>query len=188
MIEVITGCMFAGKTEELIRRLKRCQYAKQKVQVFKPSIDKRYSINDVTSHNGVQFAAVPVHSIPELRNMIESDTKVVALDEVQFFDEGIVDLCEELANKGIRVIVAGLDTDYLNQPFGPIPILMAKAEHVDKLHAVCMVCGNDAAFTYRTTSHSARIVVGEKDIYEARCRKCYNKGMEDHQIASKYVN
>jgi thymidine kinase len=176
MIEIITGCMFAGKTEELIRRLHRVQYAKQKVQVFKPSIDKRYSESDVMSHNGLQFNAVPVDHVKEVLDMIEPDTRVIAFDEAQFFSEKIIEICETLANKGYRVIVAGLDTDYRGEPFGAIPEIMARAEKVTKLRAVCMVCGEDASFTFRKTAEAEQIVVGEKNIYEARCRKCFNAG------------
>src|SRR5687768_8147757 len=172
-IEVICGSMFSGKTEELIRRVKRAQIARQKVQVFKPIIDARYSKGQVASHNGVLHAAVPVNDAEEMAALIEPDTTVVAIDEAQFFDDALVDLCRELAHRGIRVIVAGLDLDFRGEPFGPMPQLMAEAEMVDKLQAICMVCGAPASRTQRLIDgepaayNDPIIMVGAKDYYEA---------------------
>lgn len=146
-IEVICGSMFSGKTDELIRRLRRATIARQKVQVFKPAIDVRYAVEKVTSHAGTDFAAIPIEKTAEIRTRLEADTTVVAIDEAQFFDQEIVRIVEELAAIGIRVLVAGLDTDFRGEPFGPMPILMAKAERVDKLQAICMVCGEPACRT-----------------------------------------
>jgi thymidine kinase len=171
--------MFSGKTEELIRRIKRAQIARQKVQVFKPKIDARYSKGQVASHNGVLHAAVPVNDAEEMAALIEPDTTVVAIDEAQFFDDALVDLCRELAHRGIRVIVAGLDLDFRGEPFGPMPQLMAEAEMVDKLQAICMVCGAPASRTQRLIDgepaayNDPIIMVGAKDYYEARCRHCH---------------
>lgn len=176
-LEVITGSMFCGKTDELIRRLRRATIARQKVQVFKPTIDIRYAIEKVTSHAGGEFDAIPVKNSLELLAKLEPDTTVVGIDEAQFFDDEIVELSQKLANRGIRVIVAGLDTDFRGEPFGPIPTLMAKAENVDKLHAICMVCGEAASRTQRLVNgkparyHDPVVIVGAAELYEARCRK-----------------
>jgi len=181
-IEVICGSMFSGKTEELIRRVRRAQIARQKVQVFKHSLDARYAAREVASHNGVQWEAVPVESTDQLRSLIEPDTTVVAVDEGQFFDEGLVDLCEELADRGVRVIVAGLDMDFRGEPFGPMPQLMARAERVDKLQAICVVCGGPASRTQRLINGQPAayddpvILVGANEVYEARCRGCHEVG------------
>jgi len=176
-IEVICGSMFSGKTEELIRRLKRAQFAKLPVEIFKPEIDIRYAANEVVSHDSNAIPSTPVsHSSAIL--LLSNDTKVVGIDEAQFFDEELPNVCEELANRGIRVIVAGLDMDYLGQPFGPIPNLMAIAEDVTKVHAVCVQCGAPANYSYRTQLDDARVLLGEKDKYEPRCRGCYF-GLED---------
>jgi len=181
-IEVICGSMFSGKTEELIRRVRRAQIARQKVQVFKHSLDARYAQREVTSHNGMQWEAVPVESTEQLRSLIEPDTTVVAIDEGQFFDEGLVDLCEELADRGVRVIVAGLDMDFRGEPFGPMPQLMARAERVDKLQAICVVCGGPASRTQRLINGQPAayddpvIMVGADEVYEARCRGCHQVG------------
>lgn len=178
-IEVICGGMFCGKTEELIRRIRRSQIARQKEQVFKHSLDARYADREVASHNGMQLEAIPVSSTDQLRELIEPDTTVVAIDEGQFFDLDLVDLCEELADRGVRVIVAGLDMDFRGEPFGPMPELMAKAEQVDKLQAICVVCGNPASRTQRLINGQPAayddpvIMVGANEVYEARCRRCH---------------
>ena len=178
-IEVICGSMFSGKTEELIRRVRRAQIARQRVQVFKPAMDTRYAKREVTSHNGMQVEAVPVESTARLRALIEMDTTVVALDEAQFFNDDIVALCEELAKRGVRVIVAGLDMDFRGEPFGPMPALMARAERVNKLQAICVVCGGPASHTQRLIDGQPAayddpvILVGASDVYEARCRGCH---------------
>jgi thymidine kinase len=176
-IEVITGSMFCGKTEELIRRLRRATIARQKVQVFKPSIDTRYASEKVKSHSGSEFDASPVSSIEELLQQLQTDTTVIGLDEAQFFPESIVSIVHQFADRGIRVIVAGLDTDFRGEPFGPMPVLMAKAERVDKLHAICMVCGELASRTQRLVNGKPAnyddpvVIVGASEMYEARCRK-----------------
>ena len=176
-LEVITGSMFCGKTDELIRRLRRATIARQKVQVFKPAIDNRYAVEKVTSHAGSELAAIPVPSSNAILEKLDSDTTVVGIDEAQFFDGDIVPLTKRLADHGIRVIVAGLDTDFRGEPFGPMPILMAKAEIVDKLNAICMVCGEHASRTQRLVNgQPARyddpvVIVGAAELYEARCRK-----------------
>jgi thymidine kinase len=176
-IEVVCGSMFSGKTDELIRRLRRATIARQKVQVFKPAIDVRYAVEKVTSHAGADYAAIPVEKSADILTTLESGTTVVGVDEAQFFDEGIVEVTRELAERGIRVIVAGLDTDFRGEPFGPMPVLMAKAEQVTKLQAICMVCGEMASRTQRLVNgHPARyddpvVIVGASEMYEARCRK-----------------
>jgi len=176
-IEVICGSMFSGKTDELIRRLVRATIAKQKVQVFKPAIDVRYAIEKVTSHAGANYSAIPVENAANILERIEEGTTVVAIDEAQFFDPEVVDVAQELASHSIRVIVAGLDMDFRGEPFGPMPILMSKAEKVDKLHAICMTCGNEASRTQRLVNGKpARfddpvVIVGASELYEARCRE-----------------
>jgi len=178
-IEVICGSMFSGKTEELIRRVRRAQIARQKVQVFKHSLDVRYAAREVASHNGLQLEAVPVENSAQLRALIAPETTVVAIDEGQFFDEGLVSLCEELADRGLRVIVAGLDLDFRGEPFGPMPQLMARAERVDKLQAICVVCGGPASRTQRLINGQPAayddpvILVGADEVYQARCRGCH---------------
>jgi thymidine kinase len=178
-IEVICGSMFCGKTEELIRRVRRAQIARQKVQVFKPAIDTRYAEREVTSHNGLQVEAVPVENTAQARDLIMPDTTVVALDEVQFFDDDVVALCEELASQNKRVIIAGLDMDFRGEPFGPMPTLMARAERVDKLQAICVMCGEPASRTQRLIDGQPAayddpvILVGTSEVYEARCRGCH---------------
>jgi thymidine kinase len=175
-IEVVCGSMFSGKTDELIRRLRRAVIARKKVQVFKPSIDIRYAVEKVTSHAGTDFDAVPVVKSWEVIEKLEADTSVIGIDEAQFFDEGIVEVTRQLADRNLRVIVAGLDTDFRGEPFGPMPILMAKAERVDKLQAICMVCGEPACRTQRLVNGKpARyddpvVIVGASEMYEARCR------------------
>ena len=175
-IEVVCGSMFSGKTDELIRRLVRATIAKQKVQVFKPAIDIRYAVEKVTSHAGSDYDAIPVERAAEIRDRIDPDTTVVGIDEAQFFDPEIVQIADELAARGVRVLVAGLDTDFRGEPFGPMPLLMSRAEHVDKLHAICMVCGDEASRTQRLVNGKpARyddpvVIVGASELYEARCR------------------
>jgi thymidine kinase len=171
-IEVITGCMFSGKTEELIRRLRRAQIAKQKVKIFKPKIDARYSKDSIVSHNDQSLPSILIDDIVEVLDH-SNDAQVIGIDEAQFFNEGIIGICNRLAFKGKRVIVAGLDQDYKGKPFEPIPQLLAIAEYITKQHAICVVCGNPADKTQRKTSDSNRVVVGAAEIYEARCRKCH---------------
>ncbi|MGB9772736.1 MAG: thymidine kinase [Bacteroidota bacterium] len=178
-IEVIAGCMFSGKTEELIRRLRRAQIAKQTVAIFKPRIDTRYSADQIVSHNEQTLNATVVSSAREILEK-SKDVQVVGIDEGQFFEMDLVDVCEALANAGKRVIVAGLDQDYRGKPFEPIPQLMAVAEYVTKTLAICMVCGNPADRTQRITESSDRVLVGGTDMYEARCRRCWNAPSE-HQ-------
>ena len=175
-IEVVCGSMFSGKTDELIRRLIRATIAKQKVQVFKPAIDIRYAVEKVTSHAGANYEATPVASAAEIYEKLDKDTTVVGIDEAQFFDLEIASIAQELAAREIRVIVAGLDMDFRGEPFGPMPLILAQAERVDKLHAICMVCGDDASRTQRLVNGKpARyddpvVIVGASELYEARCR------------------
>ena len=175
-VEVICGSMFSGKTDELIRRLRRATIARQHVQVFKPAIDFRYAIEAVTSHAGTNYAAIPVKDAEDIRHHLDGDVTVVAIDEAQFFDDDIIPLVDELAAEKIRVIVAGLDTDFRGEPFGPMPELMARAEHVDKLQAICMVCGEPASRTQRLVNgkparfNDPVVIVGAAEMYEARCR------------------
>ena len=176
-IEVVCGSMFSGKTEELIRRMKRAQIAKLKVEIFKPVIDTRYSEEDVVSHNENAIHSTPVDS-PGNILLLANDVNVVGIDEAQFFDETIVDVCNELANQGIRVIVAGLDMDYLGKPFGPMPELMAIAEYVTKVHAICVRCGDLAQHSYRKTQSDDLVMLGEQQEYEPLCRKCFNEMMK----------
>jgi thymidine kinase len=171
-IEVITGCMFSGKTEELIRRLRRDQIAKQKVKIFKPRIDARYSENSIVSHNEQSLPSILIDDIIEVLKHSD-DAQVIGIDEAQFFNESIIHICNSLASKGKRVIVAGLDQDYTGKPFEPIPQLLAIAEYITKQHAICVVCGNPADKTQRKTTESERVIVGAANIYEARCRKCH---------------
>lgn len=178
VVEVVCGSMFSGKTEELIRRLKRAQFANQKIQVFKPCIDVRYSETEVVSHNAHALAAQPVATSQELETKINPDTQVVGLDEAQFFDMGIVDVAQNLADRGVRVIAAGLDMDFTGKPFGPMPSLMAIAEDVQKVHAVCVKCGELASYSHRMSSSDDLVVLGEKDIYEPLCRRCYNAALK----------
>lgn len=174
-IEVICGSMFSGKTEELIRRLKRAQIAHQKVEIFKPAIDVRYDINDIVSHDDSRIRSTPVESSGSIQ-LMASDVEVVGIDEAQFFDEGLIDVAEQLALSGVRVIVAGLDMDYTGKPFGPIPALLSRAEYITKLHAICMQCGDIANYSYRKSQHHEKVLLGEKDLYEPRCRDCFYKG------------
>jgi thymidine kinase len=172
-IEVICGSMFSGKTEELIRRLKRAQIAKLNVEIFKPKTDTRYDDTAVVSHDRNAIQSTPVESAAAIL-LLGANTQVVGIDEAQFFDEELPEVCNRLAKKGIRVIIAGLDMDFLGKPFGPMPALMAIAEHVTKVNAVCMQCGSPAVYSYRTVASEARVLLGEKDSYEPRCRACFN--------------
>ncbi|MBN2908073.1 thymidine kinase [Polycladomyces sp. WAk] len=187
-IEVICGGMFSGKSEELIRRVRRARIAKQKVEVFKPAIDDRYHPEAVTSHNGVHTAAVPVRSAKAIMEQVTDDVNVVAIDEVQFFEDEIVDVCQQLADRGVRVICAGLDQDFRGRPFGPTPTLLALAEYVTKLQAICVKCGGPAGRTQRlvngkpASSEEPVIQVGAKEQYEARCRHCHEVVEADRMV------
>ena len=172
-IEVICGPMFSGKTEELIRRLKRAVIGQQRVQIFKPRIDKRYSDDSIVSHSDLRLEGTPVDRIEEIEGLLARDTEVVGIDEIQFFGPAAVGVCERLANRGLRVIVAGLDQDYRGVPFEPVPQLLAIAEYITKELAVCVVCGNPAGRSQRLTSDARRVVVGAQGAYEARCRACF---------------
>ena len=167
--------MFSGKTEELIRRLRRASYAGQKVEVFKPIIDDRYHREEIVSHDANSLVSRPVHKASEILK-VEEDVFVVGIDEAQFFDEGLVNACETLASRGVRVIVAGLDMDYTGAPFGPMPSLLAVAEYITKVHAICPHCGNLATHSYRLSEEQDKVVLGEKDKYEPRCRTCFHMG------------
>ena len=173
-IEVICGSMFSGKTEELLRRIKRAQFAKQKIELFKPAIDTRYAETEMVSHDASAMPSTPVHNAAEILLYVSMDTvEVVGIDEIQFFDEGIVGVCNQLANAGIRVIVAGLDMDYLGNPFGPMPQLMAIAEYVSKVHAICTRCGDLAHYSHRIVAGDKQVLLGEKEAYEPICRHCF---------------
>jgi len=173
-IEVICGSMFSGKTEELMRRLKRARIARLSVEIFSPKADTRYSENALVSHNSNSIPSMPVSKASAIL-LPGSQVQVVGIDEAQFFDDGLPDVCNSLANKGVRVIVAGLDMDFMGRPFGPMPALMAIAESVTKLHAVCVKCGNPALYSYRLVTDDGQILLGEKESYEPRCRLCYNR-------------
>lgn len=172
-IEVICGSMFSGKTEELIRRLNRARIAKQRVEIFKPIIDTRYSLGDVVSHNENAIRSTPVDTASNIL-LLTGDVDVIGIDEAQFFDSAIVEVCDKLANMGIRVIVAGLDMDYKGKPFGPIPQLLATAEFVTKVHAICMKCGSLAQYSHRLLIEDKLVMLGEKNEYEPLCRECFN--------------
>jgi thymidine kinase len=172
-IEVITGSMFSGKSEELIRRLRRAQIARQRVQIFKPAIDNRYSDGEIVSHSEMKMASVNVSSSQDLYDQVLPDTEVVGIDEAQFFDAALPSVCSRLANEGRRVIVAGLDQDYLGKPFEPVPQLLAIAEYITKTLAICMVCGGPANHTQRLVASKERVLVGAQGTYEARCRHCF---------------
>ena len=178
-VELICGSMFSGKTEELIRRVRRAEIARQKVQVFKPSLDDRYGVQRVTSHNGVNLGAVAVENAHEILDLVQPDAEVIAIDEAQFFDLEVASVCNTLAERGLRVIVAGLDMDFRGEPFGPVPMLMAEAEKVSKLRAICVICGREASRTQRLIDGQPAayddpvILVGAKEVYQARCRRCY---------------
>ena len=173
-IEVICGSMFSGKTEELIRSLNRAIIANQKMLLFKPMIDQRYHEENVVSHKGSSLIAVPVENSSEILALV-TDEMVVAIDEAQFFDEGLVDVCNQLAQRGVRVVIAGLDMDYKGVPFGPMPKLLCIAEYVTKVHAICLSCGNLAQFSHRTANESGQVLVGAVEKYQPLCRACYNK-------------
>ena len=179
-IEVVCGSMFSGKTEELIRRLKRAKIAHQKVEIFKPAVDTRYSEEDVVSHDSNSIASTPIESSASLLLMTD-DADVVGIDEAQFFDDGLVEVCNELANRGKRVIIAGLDMDFKGVPFGPMPALCAIAEDVTKVHAICVRCGNLAYISHRTINDERRVVLGEKQEYEPLCRHCYEEECKKEQ-------
>jgi len=176
-IEVICGSMFSGKTEELIRRLNRALIAKQKVEIFKPGIDKRYHDDNVVSHNNNEIRSTPVDFASDIM-LLAGECDVVGIDEAQFFDSSIIEICSKLANSGKRVIVAGLDMDFEGNSFGPMPQLLAIAEYVTKVHAICMKCGAIATYSYRLIADKSTVVLGEKDEYEARCRTCFIKKNE----------
>lgn len=178
-IEVICGSMFSGKTEELIRRLKRAQFAHQNVEIYKPTIDTRYSEENVVSHDSNDIKSTPVDA-PNSILLLASDAEVVGIDEAQFFDETLVDVCKKMADAGKRVIVAGLDMDFLGNPFGPMPALMAIAEDVTKVHAICVRCGNLAQFSHRIVKGEKQVMLGEKDEYEPLCRDCFSKAINNH--------
>lgn len=172
-IEVICGSMFSGKTEELIRRLKRVKFANLKVEIFKPSIDTRYDDLNIVSHDTNAIHSTPVDNSRKILLMAQ-DADVIGIDEAQFFDDGLPDVCDQLAYQGIRVIVAGLDMDYTGKPFGQMPFILAKADYVTKLHAICVKCGNIANYSYRKFPDEDQVMLGAMDVYEPRCRKCYN--------------
>lgn len=174
-IEVICGSMFSGKTEELIRRIKRAKIANQKIQIFKPVTDNRYHETNVVSHDENSIVSVAINTSSEILNNV-SDVNVVGIDEAQFFDEKLPEVCQKLAVRGIRVIIAGLDMDYKGKPFGPIPYLLSIAEYITKVHAICPHCGNLATHSYRLSSENDTVVLGSKDKYEPRCRICYEMG------------
>lgn len=179
-IEVICGSMFSGKTEELIRRLKRAQFAKQKVEIFKPTVDVRYDDNEVVSHNDTRIRSTPIPAAANLR-LLATNVDVIGIDEAQFFDDEIVAVCNDLANRGIRVIVAGLDMDFKGNPFGPMPALMATAEYVTKVHAVCTRTGNLAHYSFRKTSDENLVLLGETQEYEPLSRAAYYKAIKEQQ-------
>ena len=176
-IEVVCGSMFSGKTEELIRRMRRAEFARQKVEIFKPAIDTRYSDEDVVSHDRHTIQSTPVDSSASIL-LLSGDTEVVGIDEAQFFDMGLVDVCNELANRGVRVIIAGLDMDFRGVPFGPMPALCAIADDVTKVHAICVKCGNLAYVSHRTVDSERRVLLGETQEYEPLCRECYQKAIQ----------
>lgn len=182
-IEVICGSMFSGKTEELIRRMRRASFAKQRVEIFKPAIDTRYSEENVVSHDQHAIQSTPVDSSSSIL-LLSSDADVVGIDEAQFFDDGLVKVCNELANKGVRVIIAGLDMDFQGRPFGPIPGLCAIADEVTKVHAICVKCGALAYISHRLVQNDKRVLLGEKLTYEPLCRDCYQKALRQEQSVS----
>ena len=174
-IEVVCGSMFSGKTEELLRRLKRAKIANQIVEIYKPKVDTRYDDTKVVSHDANSILSIPVAQSEDILNVSE-EVNVVGIDEAQFFDDGITEVCQELASRGVRVIVSGLDMDYLGKPFGPMPALLSVAEYITKLHAICSHCGNLATHSYRLVPDADQVMLGEKESYEARCRTCYAMG------------
>ena len=179
-IEIICGSMFSGKTEELIRRIKRAEFADQKIEIYKPELDSRYDKKDVVSHNKTTIASIPV---PNAKAILElaKDVEVVGIDEAQFFDEDLPAVCATLSNNGARVIIAGLDMDYLGKPFGPIPALMSTAEFVTKVHAICLGCGDLAQFSHRKTKDENLVLLGEIEEYEPLCRKCFYEAMNNNE-------
>ena len=179
-IEVVCGSMFSGKTEELIRRLRRAKFAKQRVEIFKPSIDVRYSEEDVVSHDQNHIPSTPIDSSASIL-LLSSNIDVVGIDEAQFLDDGLVDVCNELANRGIRVIIAGLDMDFRGVPFGPMPALCAIADDVTKVHAICVKCGSLAYVSHRTVDNDKRVLLGETQEYEPLCRECYQKAIKEEK-------
>lgn len=187
-IEVIVGSMFSGKSEELIRRLRRAQYARQKIQVFKPIIDDRYHAEHVMSHDQNSFPARPLKAAAEIWQHLADDTQVVGIDEGQFFDQELVQIVQDLAARGVRVLIAGLDTDWQGRPFEPMPTLMAIAENVTKQHAICVVCGDSASRTQRTAGSSDRVAVGSTDMYEARCRKHFRPFVDQKTLDQNDLN
>ncbi len=176
-IEVITGSMFSGKTEELIRRLRRAQFAGLKVEIFKPSIDNRYSENRVVSHDEKSIVSTPVDNSSAIL-LMAGDVDVVGIDEAQFFDNSIIDVCNKLADNGVRVVIAGLDMDFMGNPFGPVPALLSISEYITKVHAICMSCGSLAQYSFRKSDEAQVVLLGEKDKYEPLCRECYNKALK----------
>lgn len=179
-IEVVVGSMFSGKTEELIRRLKRAQIARLKTEIFKPKIDIRYSEEDIVSHNSTSIRSTPVDGSENIL-MLASGNDVIGIDEAQFFDNNLVRVCNQLANQGIRVIVAGLDMDFKGNPFGPIPQLLATAEYVSKVHAICLKCGSLAQFSHRVVANDKQVLLGEKNEYEPLCRNCFLEATKESQ-------
>lgn len=186
-IEVICGSMFSGKTEELIRRLKRAQFAKQTVEIYKPCIDVRYSDDEVVSHDSHSIPSTPIDS-PASMLLLSSDVEVVGIDEAQFFDDTIVEVVQTLADRGVRVIIAGLDTDFMGKPFGPMPALMAVAEDIQKVHAICVKCGSPANHSHRLSASDKLVVLGEKDIYEPLCRHCYNAALSAERSEQEKID
>jgi thymidine kinase len=176
-IELITGSMFSGKTEELIRRLRRAQFAGLRVEIFKPSLDKRYSETRIVSHDDNSIVSTPVDNASAIL-LLAGDVDVVGIDEAQFFDSSLIEVCNSLADNGMRIIVAGLDMDFMGNPFGPVPALMAIAEFVTKVHAICMRCGNLAHFSFRKSEEEKVVLLGEKNLYEPLCRNCYNAAIK----------
>jgi thymidine kinase len=184
-IEVIVGSMFSGKSEELIRRLRRARIARQKVQIFKPAIDTRYSDDHIVSHGEMRIESNPVDGSRQLLEVVEPDTEVVGIDEGQFFDQDLPAACSTMADRGMRVIVAGLDQDYLGKPFDPMPQLLAIAEYITKTHAICMVCGNPANHTQRLVASEDRVLLGAQGLYEARCRRCFDPLLTSERPAAQ---
>lgn len=180
-IEVICGSMFSGKTEELIRRLRRAQFANQIIRIYKPCIDIRYSEDKVVSHDLHSIESTPIQNPSQMLECLENGVQVVGIDEAQFFDLTLVDVATKLADKGIRVVIAGLDMDYLGKPFGPMPALMAIAEDVQKVHAICVKCGSPAQHSHRLSKNDDLVVLGEKDVYEPLCRHCFNEATEKNK-------
>ena len=183
-IEVVCGSMFSGKTEELIRRMKRAKFAKQKVEIFKPSLDTRYSDGDVVSHDQHSIPSTPIDSSSTIA-LLSSDIDVVGIDEAQFLDDGVVDVCNDLANRGVRVIVAGLDMDFQGKPFGPMPALCAIADEVTKVHAICVKCGALAYISHRLVANDKRVLLGEQMEYEPLCRECYQRIVNDNELQGR---